>query len=177
MSLGPRQEKNIRTRGRSMAMLLFALSLSSMGCQTRVIAEDQQFQKLFEGYQLLLVDDIPKGRSIEEVETSALRSTYPLEPRLTPGRVYLFRKTSRMANETMGMKVFPERLSSIGARVTKAPKSSQDFIHLVIGGPLFTIEFEKDGHQGKIFNRVHTSEKANENWEELILAYRYASGS
>jgi len=69
------------------------------------------------------------------------------------------------------MKTFPERLSSIGARVISAPKSPDDFIDLIIGGPLFVVEFEKDGHQGKIFNRVHTSEKSSENWEELILAY------
>lgn len=171
MSLDPQRRKNIRTRGRNIAMLLFALSVSSMGCQTRAVGEDQQFQKLFEGYKLVLVDDLQKGRSIEEVETSTLRSTYPLEPRLVPARVYVFRKTNQMANETIAMKVFPERLSSIRARVTKAPQSSNDLVYLIIGGPLFKIEFEKDGHQGKILNRVHTSEKASENWEELIVAY------
>jgi len=127
---------------------------------------------LFDGFQLVLVDDLPAKTPIQEIDSSTLRNTYPLEQTLTPGRVYSLRKTTNTSDETLGTKVFPERLTKMGAHVTKAPQSSKDFMYPFIGGPLFLIEFEKDGHQGTMFNRVHTSSKPGEHWEELIVAYK-----
>jgi hypothetical protein len=148
------------------------LSLWSAGCQTRGAAEDQQFRMLFDGFQLVLVDDLPAKMPIQELDSSALRNTYHSDRTLIPGRVYVFRKTTNTSDDTLGIKVLPERLAKMGARVTKAPQSAKDFMYPYIGGPLFVIEFEKGGHQGTMFNRVHTSSKPGEHWEELILAYK-----
>jgi hypothetical protein len=152
--------------------LILPLCLWGAGCQTRGVAEDQQFPMLFDGFQLVLVDDLPAKTPIHELDSSALRNTYPSDRTLIPGRVYVFRKTTNASDDTLGMKVLPERLAKIGAHVTKAPQSSKDFMYPYIGGPLFVVEFEKDGHQGTIFNRVHTSSKPGEHWEELIVAYK-----
>lgn len=153
-------------------MLILVLCSWTGGCQTRVAAQDQQFRMLFDGFQLVLVDDLPTKTPIEELDSSALRNTYPTERTLVPGRIYSFRKTITTSNEDLAMKVLPTRLGKVGARVTKAPQSSKDFIYPYVGGPLFIIQFEKDGHQGTMLNRVHTSTKPSEHWEELIVAYK-----
>lgn len=154
------------------ATLILPLCMWSAGCQTREAAEDQQFRMLFDGFQLVLVDDLPAKTPIQELDSSALRNTYPAERTLIPGRVYVFRKTTNTSDDMLGMKVLPERLAKMGARVTKAPQSSKDFMYPYIGGPLFVVEFEKDGHQGTMFNRVHTSSKPGVHWEELLVAYK-----
>ena len=154
------------------ATLILLLCSWSVGCEARGAAEDQQFHMLFDGFQLVLVDDLPAKTPIQELESSALRNTYPAERTLVPGRVYAFRKTTKSSNEDLGMKILPDRLVKIGAHVTKAPQASKDFIYPFIGGPLFVIQFEKDGHQGTMFNRVHTSPKPGEHWEELVVAYK-----
>jgi hypothetical protein len=152
-------------------LLSISLGLSSSGCRPQVVSEDQQFQVLFNGYQLVLVDDIPKDTSVENLEIAKLNGHYPLQPKLVFGRIYIFKKTGQVSNETMALKEFPERLSRIGARVTKAPRSSNDLIYLYYGGPIFDIEFEKDGHVGKLFNRVADPKDAGGAREWLILAY------
>jgi hypothetical protein len=156
------------------SVFLFALLLlaGSVGCQTQVVAEDQQFRMLFDGFQLVLVDDLPPMVPVQELDPSRLRNTYPSAQTLAPGRVYAFRKITDTSDEALGRKILPERLAKIGARVTKAPQSSKDFVYPYIGGPLFLIQFEKDGHEGTMFNRVHTSSKPGEHWEELIVAYK-----
>jgi len=155
-----------------LATLILPLCMWSAGCQTRGVAEDQQFRMLFDGFQLVLVDDLPPKMAIQELDSSTLRNTYPSDRTLIPGQVYVFRKTTNTSDDTLGMRVLPERLAKMGARVTKAPQSSKDFMYPYIGGPLFVIAFEKDGHQGTMFNRVHTSSKPGEHWEELIVAYK-----
>lgn len=144
----------------------------AVACRTRVAAEDQQFQMLFNGFQLVLVDKLPSGTRAEDINPANLQNAYPSERTLVLDRVYVFRKTTGTSNEDMGMKVLPERLRSIGARVTKAPRSSKDFMYVFVGGPLFVIEFEKGGHHGTMLNRVHTSQNPNEQWEELVVAYK-----
>jgi len=127
---------------------------------------------LFDGFQLVLVDDLPEKTPIQELDSSTLRNTYPAERTLVPGRVYALRKTTSSSDEELGIKILPGRLVKIGAHVTRAPQSSKDLMYPFIGGPLFIIQFEKDGHQGTMFNRVHTSTKSGEHWEELIVAYK-----
>jgi len=152
--------------------LILLLCLWTGGCQTRVAAEDQKFHMLFDGFQLVLVDDLPEKTPIQELDSSTLRNTYPAERTLVPGRVYALRKTTSSSDEELGIKILPGRLVKIGAHVTRAPQSSKDLMYPFIGGPLFIIQFEKDGHQGTMFNRVHTSTKPGEHWEELIVAYK-----
>ena len=153
-------------------LLTLGLTIWSAAFQSVVAAEDSQFRMLFNGFQLILVDDLPAKTPIQELDSSTLRNAYPSEQTLVPGRVYAFRKTTNVSDETLGKKILPERLAKMGAHVTKAPQSSKDFTYPYIGGPLFLIRFEKDGHQGTLFNRVHTSSKAGDHWEELILAYK-----
>lgn len=170
------QQTSREGAGRSARMyvllLTVGLTIWSAACRSVVAAEDNQFRMLFDGFQLILIDDLPAKTPIAKLDSSALRNTYPSEQTLVPGRVYAFRKTTDTSDETLGKKVLPERLAKMGAHVTKAPQSSKDFVYPYIGGPLFVIKFEKDGHQGTIFNRVHTSSKAGDHWEELILAYK-----
>jgi hypothetical protein len=151
-------------------MLLLLLCAAMIACRTHKAAEDQQFKTLFEGFQLISVGSLPEGTPVQEIDSSTLRNTQPLERVLTSGHAYVFRKTTEISNEQLGMKVLPERLAKIGAQVTKAPHSSQDFMYPMIGGPLFLIEFQKDGHRGTMFNRFRAEK--DDHWEELIVAYK-----
>ncbi len=155
-----------------LAIILVLLCSWTCGCRAGAAAPDEQFRMLFDGFQLVLVDDIPPTTPIQQLDSSSLHNTYPAERTLVPGRVYSFKKMTNTSNETLGMKVLPERLSKMGAQVTKAPQSPKDFMYPFVGGPLFVIEFEKDGHRGTMFNRVHTSSKPGEQWEELVVVYR-----
>src|SRR4051794_21610461 len=105
------------------AMFVLFLGVWMDGCQAKVAAEGPQFQMLFDGFQLMLADDLPANTAIHEINSSALRNTYPGERTLVPGRVYVFRKTTNTSNENLAMKVLPKRLAEIGAQVTKAPRS------------------------------------------------------
>src|SRR5260370_40445174 len=90
----------LRNGAPSWAVSLILLLCSwTVGCQTRVAAEDQQFRMMFEGFQLVLVDDLPAKTPIQELNSSVLRHTYPAERTLAPGREYAFRKTTKSSNE------------------------------------------------------------------------------
>jgi hypothetical protein len=162
---------NIRL-GSSCILMLLILVVWAGGCQTRVASETEQFRMLSDGFELLLVDDLPTQIPIQQLDSTSLRNIYPSERSLSPGKVYAFKKIMKSSNETLGMRILPERLARIGAHVTKAPQSSKDFMYPFIGGALFVIEFDKDGHHGTIFNRVHMSPQPGERWEELIIAFK-----
>ena len=151
--------------------LIFLGALWCVGCRSRSLSEEIEFQRLFAGYELLRIADIPGDKSLDEINGATLQGTYALAPRFVPGRVYVFRKVSSLQDEELALRVFPERLTEINARIVAAPKSAKDLAYLFIGGPLFKIEFEKDTHRGIIVNHLHTSEKTNETWEELLLFY------
>lgn len=119
-----------------------------------------------------MVDDLPRDIAFTKLDTASFQGTHPATPGFVRGRVYVFRKTRNTTNEDIAIRLFPQRLSRIGARVTKAPASSRELTYLFMGGPLYQIQFEKDGKEGMIFNRVHTSEKDEGNWEELVFAFR-----
>lgn len=153
-------------------VLVAGLTICTAVCRSPWDTGRGQFHTLFKGFQLILVDDLPSNVAIRDLDSSVLKNRYPSERTLVPHRVYVFRKTSDIPDEILGKKVLPERLAMIGAKVTEAPQSSKDFTYPYIGGPLFMIQFEKDGHQGTLFNRVHTSSKAGDIWEELVLAYK-----
>jgi hypothetical protein len=165
---------NIRIYLGSSALIvsLILMCSASSRCQTPSVAQGHEFGTLFDGFQLVLVDDLPAKAPIQQLDSSTLRNTYLSERSLTPGRVYIFRKTTKRSDEDLALNSLPGRLVKIGAQVLKAPKSSKDLIYPLIGGPLFVIQFEKDGHQGTMFNQVRTSSQPSEHWEELIFAYR-----
>src|SRR5438270_1985063 len=107
----PEHTKAGRVAKRLLAgLLLFAPSVIALGCRSHVASADQEFQELFAGYQLILVSDLQPGRPVEQVDISKLQGFLPLKPQLVSGRVYVFRKITQVPNETMALKVFPERL-------------------------------------------------------------------
>jgi len=120
---------------------------------------------LFDGFELIKVDDLPAATPVQTIDFQALRNAYSSERQLVPGRIYILRQTTKISSEDLGVKLLPKRLARIGAKVTKAPHNYEDFIYLYFGKPLFMIEFEKDGHHGWIFNRVFSG-------AGLVVAYQ-----
>ncbi len=153
-------------------LLTFGLLIWVVTGQSATVAGDNEVSMLFDGFRLILIDDLPDKIPIEKLDSSSLQNAHPTEQALVPGLVYVFRKVADTSNETLGKKILPERLVKMGAHVTTAPHSAKDFVYPYVGGPLFVIKFERDGHQGTIFNRVHTSSKTGDHWEELILGYK-----
>ena len=141
------------------------------GCQTRSDEEGMRLVRLFEGYQVLMVDSIPRDLNIRNIDTSILHNIYPTEAVFKPGRIYICRKTGEQSNYNLGMTILPDRLRQVGAKMIRIPKSPGEFTTLYLGGPLFTIEFELKGHHGMIFNSANTSEVASENWDELFVIW------
>jgi hypothetical protein len=151
--------------------MVLLLSAVSCGCSTKGSEKDMHLDKLFEGYRLLLVDGIPKDLSIREIKSTTLRNTYPSETTFRWGRVYLFRKLTKESEYDLGTTILPNRLKGIGAKIIRAPKSPGDFVDIYVGGPLFTIEFEQDGHKGLIRNDSHILEKMEDSWYELMVIW------
>ena len=146
--------------------VLFPTILLLLSCRSEPKSSEDQFQILFEGFRLVLVGDLPTGRSAEELDISGLHSNHPLERRLDAGRVYIFTKVNDTPDDVLALKVFPGRITKIGGVVTNGPRSSQDLMYLITGGPLFKIEFRLDSHRGVLFNRVFGAGK-----ERLVLLY------
>jgi hypothetical protein len=141
------------------------------GCQMKTNEEGMRLAKLFEGYQVLMVDSIPRDLNIRNIDTTTLHNTYPTEALFNSGRIYIFRKTGEQSNYDHGMTILPDRLRQVGATIIRVPQSPGDFRTIYLGGPLFTIGFEMKGHHGLIFNSAHTSEVDNENWDELCVLW------
>jgi hypothetical protein len=139
------------------------------GCQFGRDSQGLPIQWLFEGFQLILTDDLPPNAPIQTLEASTLRDRHPGDQFLVPGRIYSFRKMTGAGNEELAITILPDRLAKFGAKVTKAPKTEKDFMYPFVGGPIFLIEFEKDGHHGTIFNRAHVPQ-GDPAWEELVVA-------
>lgn len=156
---------------KSSAMIAIILLCCVPGCQTRTSEGDMRIDKLFEGYRVLLIDNIPKDFSIRDMDTTTLHNAYPVDTIFKPGRVYLLRKITDQSNYDLGMTVLPNRLRQYGAKIISAPQSPGQFTTIFVGGPLFKIEFEKNGHHGMICNRAYGSEIASENWDELIVLW------
>lgn len=156
-------------------VMILALVLGSClsGCGFRGTTNEEQFQYVFDGYELVGVGDLPNDKALRDITAGDFRAGYPLDAKFVPERLYAFRKTTRTSNETLGVSVLPKRLSAIDAKVTSAPHSSADMMNLIAGGPLFAIEFDKDGHHGRLFNDLNPSAKTHlRAFELLFLAYR-----
>jgi hypothetical protein len=163
---------NMRSRVAQAAICLTLLGIALWvnGCKSNDRLDSLQILTLFDGYRLMLVDDLPQDSPIKEIKSSELRNNYKGDLTLVPGRVYLFHKITDISDDSLAMKVLPGRLREVGASVTKAPEVVEDLFFLEVGGPLFVIEFEKGGHHGTIFNRSHISQQPGQSWEELIVA-------
>jgi hypothetical protein len=90
---------------------------------------------------------------------------------LEVGVQYIFHHRAPVDNESLALHELPEMLNRKGFKVTKAPKSAETMMHLVIGGPLFRIEFSDGTHAGVIFNSPHID--VGEGWtdHDYVLVY------
>ena len=140
-----------------------------IGCGPSSAVRPLRIQSVFAGYKLLRAGDLPDSASIHDLDSSKCPNLYPQDSLIIPGRAYIFRKDTTLDNEVLAMSILPMRLREAGAIITQAPRSTSDFMHLFIGGPLFSIKFEHGTHHGLIFNKVHASSQYEGNWEELIV--------
>ena len=154
----------------AISLILLGIAFCVNGCKSDERLDSLQIMTLFDGYRLMLVDDLPQDTPIKEIKTSELRNMYKGDLTLVPGRVYLFHKITDMSDDALAMKVLPGRLREVGASVTKAPEVVEDLYFPEVGSPLFVIEFEKGSHHGTIFNRSHISPQPGQSWKELIVA-------
>jgi len=106
-------------------------------------------------------------------------ATHGVQPKEFPrsfksGRHYVFhlRRGRQISHQDL-----LARLRGVGARLLKAPASPADLVHLVVGGPLFSIEFQLQGRQGRLFNALdpeilQKAELGREwHFEDLVLTF------
>ena len=148
---------------------LVGILFMTVGCKHAPQPTDD-FGALFAGYSLIRAGVISPDDSMRDGGLGQLPKAVPGSVTLTRGYAYGFRKTNDWPNETIALRILPDRLKSIGARIISAPKSESELIFAVIGGPFFTIEFEKHGHRGTIFNRLVADEREGEKGEEVLIA-------
>ncbi|MGC2333246.1 MAG: hypothetical protein WA581_17465 [Candidatus Acidiferrales bacterium] len=159
----------------TICFLIVSLFAFLFGCGGHQInSKERKFKTLFDGYQLILVGDLPEGDLGPDFQPLMIQGKYPLEPEvLTPQRIYVFRKTNTLSNETLALKILPGRISAIGGQILRAPLSNRDLMYPYFGVPLFTISFKMDGHEGKLFNRPAPSPANNKDGQELlVLTYK-----
>jgi hypothetical protein len=77
---------------------------------------------------------------------------------LEPGRRYIFHLRRSVGNSNI-WPTLVQRLKDAGIQVTKAPGSAGDLGHLVVGGPLFRIEFRCRSQRGLIFNAPESAQQ------------------
>ncbi len=153
------------------SMILLLTNLSA--CHTGANQADMQLSTLFRGYQLLLIDSLPPDRDISKLRSQEFHgSQFSDETQFKPGRVYIFRKLIDTSEYEIGKTIIPDRLKAIGANIIRAPKSPGDFVDIYVGGPLFTIEFELNGHRGIIRNDSHIMARRQESWYELFVVWQ-----
>ncbi|MGA9671015.1 MAG: hypothetical protein WBQ94_17530 [Terracidiphilus sp.] len=120
---------------------------------------EEKFHRLFSGFQLVEVAQIPeapdwstkaRGGDFSEISISKVTEAQ----HLAPGNVYIFRKVDSTNEVVEGSTILPHRLREIGATVDSYPASSNEMTTTFFGGPLFLIEFHLDGHKGSAFNYV-----------------------
>lgn len=81
----------------------------------------------------------------------------PKPQNLTQGVQYVFHHRAPVDDESLALKVLPEKLTMMGFKITKAPKSTSDLMYLYLGGPLFYIKFSDGNREFAIFNQLATS--------------------
>ncbi len=143
-----------------------------VGCRTPGTPQEK-FSYLFADYKLLRSGAIPsntdwriKAANGDFSDISGLSPSSP--PQLSGGTVYVFEKQSSSNEQTEGLKKLPSRLKKVGALLEKHPTSDRDLLWTYLGGPLFSIEFKFDGHDGVMFNFIHADPKE----EGLVVVYR-----
>lgn len=142
------------------------------GCD-RQAGDEQEFADLFAGYTLFRAGPILKDQTLRDGGLSLLAASESTVGKLVPNHGYAFRKNNVVANEDVALRVLPDRLRRIGAKVISAPSTESDLLFAMMGGPFFTIGFEKDGHRGTIFNRlVRSPDEGPAGSEVLVAIYR-----
>lgn len=121
-------------------------------------------------YRLLLVAVRPADLKL------ASGAVQHLSPASSPGqlfardRVYVFEKVTDADNEGLAVRTLPGRLRSIGSTIVRAPKSQEDFVERILGGPLFRIRFDLRGLHGVAFNQGFNN-RNDQTKEQLIVAF------
>lgn len=67
-------------------------------------------------------------------------------PQLKPNHTYVFVRRPPFLHEYFAEQVFPALLEEKGFTVVKKPAKTDGYTHLFIGGPVYTIEFTRQGH-------------------------------
>lgn len=106
---------------------------------------------------------------------SSVKST---APSFAAGNRYIFHRALPSDNVNLATRILPERLSKAGFRVTEYPKSYAQMKDSYVGGPLFSITFERDGYTGRFFNAgnpvIARSEAFSREWkpDDYVLEIR-----
>jgi hypothetical protein len=125
------------------------------------------FTTVFSGFRLITVSDAPPGIDPQGVVVSSLQPKHPLVPSFTPGRIYVFDKTTKMGSVTFAKWILPFRLWRAGAHLTQR---ANHMLYPFIGGPLYMVQFSKDGNRGVIFNRIKSVDQGKVE-ETLVFVY------
>jgi hypothetical protein len=76
----------------------------------------------------------------------------PIPGDLKTGVVYVFHSSGKVDEEDIALRILPQRFRRMGVRIISGPKSRNDLVFLVIGGPLFRFKFEHNGRGGYVWN-------------------------
>ena len=122
--------------------VLIVLSLLMTSCWRRS-AELQELQQILRISGMQLGGDLP-GKSVladdwTPIHIEAVRD-------LEPNRTYVFVRQPPFEHEYFAEQVFPALLEAKGFSVVKKPGKAGGYMHLFIGGPVYTIEFTRYGH-------------------------------
>lgn len=92
-------------------------------------------------------------------------TSQPNPDKLDIGTMYILHPRGEIDVESMALNVIPGNLSRLGFKIIEAPESSDDMLHLYLGGPIFHIRFSDGTHEGLIFDQNHGL------FEDFILVY------
>jgi hypothetical protein len=129
------------------------LSIVSTGC-TQEHCEPAKVLSIFKEFSYVGVAPVTDSDSAGPHTFSV--QTLPTS--LEPGKHYLFHLRRSVGNSNI-WPTLVQRLKGAGLQVTKAPKSAGELGHLVVGGPLFRIEFRCGSQQGLIYNAPETAQQ------------------
>ena len=122
--------------------VLIALLLLMTGCWRRS-AELQDLQQILRISGMQLGGDLP-GKSV--LSNYWTPSHIEAVPDLKPKGTYVFVRRPPFEHAYFAEQVFPALLEAKGFTVVKKPTKEDGYTYLYMGGPVYTIEFKRDGH-------------------------------
>lgn len=153
-----------------LALLTLAASCSAQRGKTEM---NPSVLRIFTDFTLVGVGPVASDTdALDRIEIVAHDENELPNPKMAQGRTqYVYHYRGSLNPESLALHQLPERLSKSSLRIMKAPKSSSDLLYLVVGGPLFYIEFSDGVNRGVIFNRLHLD--LGEPWDthDYVLIY------